>query len=70
MDTHITTVVNEPRQVSALSGVDNSIEIDTEQVWATDTGCLVVRLSNIRHYGTDHLSYVLDYHLIRCYWLL
>lgn len=32
MDTYITTVVNEPRQVSALSGVDNSIEIDTEQV--------------------------------------
>lgn len=32
MDTYITTVVNEPRQVSTLSGVDNSIEIDTEQV--------------------------------------
>lgn len=68
--THIAAVVDEPRQVAALGGVDDGVEVDAEQVGAADAGGLVVRLAHVRHDRPDHLPHVLYHHLVCCYRLL
>lgn len=68
--THIAAVVDEPRQVAALGGVDDGVEVDAEQVGAADAGGLVVRLAHVGHDRPDHLPHVLYHHLVCCYRLL
>lgn len=68
--TDVARVVDETREVAALGSIDNRIEVDTEQVRRSDSGRLVVRLPHIRHDRSDHLTHVLDHHLVRCYRLL
>ena len=68
--THITTVVDEPREVPALGGVYDGVEVDAEQVGAADARRLVVRLAHVRHYGAHHLTHVLYHHLVSGYRLL
>lgn len=63
-------MVDEARQVAALGGVDDGVEVDAEEVGAADAGGLVVRLAHVRHHGPHHLPHVLDHHLVRRYRLL
>lgn len=63
-------MVDEPREVPALGGVYDGVEVDAEQVGAADAGGLVVRLAHVRHDGPHHLPHVLDHHLVGRYRLL
>lgn len=63
-------MVNKSRQVSAFSGVDDSIEVYPEEVGGSDAGRFVLRLAHVGDYWSNHLADVLYYHFVGCYWLL
>lgn len=68
--TYITAVVDKPREVTTLGGINDGVEVDAEQVRAADAGGLVVRLAHVGHYRPDHLTHVLYHHLVSRYRLL
>lgn len=57
-------MIDEPRQIPALRRVNNSLQIDPEEVRAADARRLVLGLPKVGHARPDHLADVLDDHLV------
>ena len=64
--THITTVVDEPRHVSVFRCVNDRVVVDTEQIAAAQSHGLVSPLPLVSDGLSDHLTDVLNHHLVRC----
>lgn len=57
-------MIDEPRKVSAHGGIDDKLVVHAEEIAAADPAGLVLFLSDLRHVLPDHLSHVLDHHLL------
>lgn len=62
--THVAAVVYEARQVAALCGVDDGLDVHSEQVGAADADLRVVLLPPVGHDGPHHLAHILNDHLV------
>lgn len=59
-NTYVAAVIDESREITALGGIDDIFQIDSKQIWTTDTGRLVFLLSQIRYARSYHLADVFD----------
>lgn len=62
--THIARVVDEPGHIAVSRRVYDSLEVDAEQVRATDSQFGVLLLPNVSHNGSYSLSDILDHHFV------
>ena len=67
--THITTMVDEPRHIPVFRCVNDRIVVDTKQIAAAKSHCFVSPLPLVSDGLADHLTDVLNHHLVRCDWL-
>lgn len=64
MQAYIAAVINESCEVSALRGVDDGLQVNSEQIRASDSDRFVLEFSPVSDTGSDHLSDVLNDHLV------
>ena len=57
-------MIDEPGKVAALSGVDDVVQVDSEEVGGADALALVAVLADVGEGRADDLADVLDDHLV------
>ena len=66
--TYIAAMIDEPGQITTLGRIQNSMfSVDPEQVGGADTLLFVPHFSDIRKDRSNHLSHILNYHLVCTY---
>ena len=57
-------MVDKSSQIAALCSVDDTIEVDPEQIRGTNTDSFVLRFSDVGQNRSYHLADVFDNHLV------
>ena len=63
--TYITAMIDEPGQITTLSGIQNSMfSVDPEQVGGANTLFFIALFTDIRKDRSDHLTHILNDHFV------
>lgn len=62
--THITAVIDEASHIASLSGINDVLQVHTKQVTGSNSHGLIPTFPLVCSQLPDHLSHILNYHLI------